>query len=265
MNWTADDVICTEKYFNAFADNYVKTDVFYTNHPILWRNRWMVRPPPMLPLMVSGHSDYPISEELAAAYPNTTWFSVNTQSNRVHGLPLGITNNTDESELHRIYGNVDVMVEVAQQPRQLRNLVYMNFSRNTYPSERIPVWDLFASKPWVTTEDHVASMDGRRQYLTSIRNHSFTLCPRGYGVDTHRLWETLYMGSIPIVKDDIAHRDWKDLPILFVNDWVDVTLERLQTTLIDFATREWNWNKLKVGYWVQKIQDEGRNNPHRNG
>jgi hypothetical protein len=83
-------------------------------------------------------------------------------------------------------------------------------------------------------------------------------------VDTHRLWETLYMGSIPIVQDDIVHRDWNDLPILFVKDWTDVTEERLLNTAVEFASRDWNWSKLKASYWITKIQDESRNHSHRN-
>lgn len=264
MQWTADDVLCTDKYWKAFPNAYYKTDVFYLRDPFEWRGLRMERPYLSIPLLITGHSDFPVGDILATRYPMTTWFSVNSQSSRVHGLPLGITNNTNESDLHRIYGNVDVMVEVAQQPRDIKNLVYMNFSRDTYPTERIPVWDLFASKPWVTVEQHVPTLEGRHQYLTSIRNHSFTLCPRGNGVDTHRLWETLYMGSIPIVREDITHRDWTDLPILFVKDWAEVTEEFLQKVRVDFANRQWNWNKLKASYWILKIQNESRNNPYRN-
>jgi hypothetical protein len=31
------------------------------------------------------------------------------------------------------------------------------------------------------------------------------------------------MGSIPIVKNDIAHSEWQDLPILFINNWNEIT------------------------------------------
>lgn len=262
MQWTRDDVICTDKYLAAFPDAYVKTDVFYLRDPVVWRDRLAQRPPHSSRLIVSGHSDFPVVDALADWYPDATWFSVNTQSSRVHGLPLGITNDTDESELHRIYGNVDMMVEVAQTPRQIRNLVYMNFSCNTYPAERVPLWNLLCGFPWVTGEAHTPTPEGRRAFLTSIRNHEFVLCPRGNGIDTHRLWETLYMGSIPIVRADIAHRDWTDLPILIVNDWSDVTEDRLRATRAEFATRTWNWSKLKIGYWVQKIHNESRNHSH---
>lgn len=42
--------------------------------------------------------------------------------------------------------------------------------------------------------------------------------------DTHRLWKTLYMDSIPIVKYESAHHLFTDLPILFINDWKEINL-----------------------------------------
>ena len=56
-------------------------------------------------------------------------------------------------------------------------------------------------------------------YLDNIYNHRFVLCPEGNGIDTHRLWECLYMGTIPIVKANKNVRFYEDLPILMVNEW----------------------------------------------
>lgn len=259
MDWKPEDIITTDKYLAAFPNYYWKTDVFYSKRPILWRGRVQTLPPKGLPLVIVGHSDYPLTDGIVQNYPLTKWFGVNKQSHRVCGLPLGITNNTRESELHPIYGNVDVMTEVASQPRDIQNLVYMNFSVDTYPAERQVVWSMFKDNPWVTVELPENSMDGRKRFLQNARNHSFVLCPRGNGIDTHRLWETLYMGSIPIVRKDIAHSDWTDLPILFVDSWEEVTEERLRNELIRFQTTQWNKEKLFIGYWVERIRNESGN------
>jgi hypothetical protein len=253
MNWTKDDVITTDKYLAAFPNDYYKTDIFFVP-PVMWRGRFRPRPPFTAKLIVCGHSDFPMIEPIARHYPLAKWFCVNKQTSRVNGLPLGITNDTDESGLHRIYGNVDVMVDAASQPRDIKNLVYMNFSVSTYPAERQQVWDMFKDKPWVTVGEPVNTLDGRRNFLSEIRNHRFVLCPRGNGVDTHRLWETLYMGGIPIVLRNIAHSDWADLPILFVDSWEEVTEEFLNSQIERFETTQWNMNKLHVGYWIRQIQ-----------
>jgi hypothetical protein len=36
-------------------------------------------------------------------------------------------------------------------------------------------------------------------YLGELSKHYFCLCPRGNGIDTHRFWEALYLGVIPVV------------------------------------------------------------------
>jgi hypothetical protein len=261
FTWTLGDVLCTDRFLEAFPKNYVKTDVFYHYPPIHWRGKQFYPPPSTQKLIVSGHSDYPITEEISQRYPNSKWFSVNTQSRHVSGIPLGITNDTNESETHRIYGNIPMMLEVAQSPRQIKNLVYLNFSRfnheyyiPSYEFERVPLYEMLHSKHWVTCGESVNTFEGRKEFLKDIRNHDFVLCPRGNGIDTHRLWETLYMGSIPIVKNDIAHSGWQDLPILFINDWSEITEERLLVEKKRIESTSWNFDKLRVGYWIDRIQ-----------
>lgn len=252
---TKDTIITSDRIFAAFPDVYYKTDVFYSGgRSVLWREKIYRAPLRTERFIITGHADYPIVDEIVRAYPHATWWGVNKQTPRVRGLPLGITNATNESEYHPIYGNLDVMVEVAQQPRTIKNLVYMNFSVETYPHERRRVWDMFASKPWVTCGSHVVSHEARKTFLEDVRNHSFVLCPRGNGIDTHRLWETLYMGSIPIVIWDIAHSDWTDLPILFVSSWEEVTEERLRAEEARIRARSWTLAKLDVNYWIHAIR-----------
>ena len=105
------------------------------------------------------------------------------------------------------------------------------------------MWDLFKDKPWVTAEESVS----QEHYLEQIRKHRFVICPRGNGVDTHRMWETIYLGAIPIVKRDIAHSDWMDLPIVWVDDWGQVTPEFIES--VDLSSR--SIEKAKLSLWVQ--------------
>jgi hypothetical protein len=254
MEWTVDDVITTDRYLAAFPNIYVKTDVFYANE-VTWRGKTYTRPRTTSPYLITGHSDYAITDAHTAHYPDTVWFSVNASARQVHGLPLGITNNTTESESHRILGDLSLLYEAATRPCEPTSLVYMNFLLETYPAERKLVWDMFAECTWVTKGSYSSTVEGRRRFLADIRNHAFVLCPRGNGVDTVRLWETLYLGRIPIVKRDVVHKDWEDLPILFVDRWEDVTEELLRATQVAFATRTWAYEKLKIGYWIQKMRE----------
>lgn len=252
--------LCSDVY-TRWGDHplrvFAKTDVFHTG-PLQWRGHWH-NPVLDRPVVLSGQSDHPLTPEITRRFPQVQhWFAINNQSldPRVTTLPLGLTNDTDESPAHRVLGNTAVLRRVRAEPKPVpgRNLVYMNFALHTHPS-RPPLWHWFRAQPWVTVGTHTAlTLDQRETFLRAIRQHDFCLAPRGNGLDTHRLWETLYVGSIPVVEYDPAWADFADLPILFVRDWqTEVTPDRLRAVRDDFARRSWNWDKLFVPYWEQTV------------
>lgn len=232
---------------------YIKTDVLHLNSAIQWRGKhhtWR-----HAPVWITGHSDYGITQIMYDTYTQYTqhWYTVNKEVNHpnIHAIPLGITNDCDDSSIHRIFGNTDIMIDVMKLPRDIKNLVYMNIS-NTHP-ERRNVLNMFKDKSWVTYKTSVMTLEGRKSFLTDVRNHTFVLCPRGNGVDTHRLWETLYMGSIPIVQRHLALDEFSDLPICWIQDWNEVTENFLHKEQERILQTSWNMDKLKFSYWKNII------------
>ena len=71
----------------------------------------------------------------------------------------------------------------------------------------------------------------------------------GNGVDTHRLWEALYLGCIPIALRNRIYQHY-DLPIIQVNDWSEITLELLQKEISN------NTEHLYMDYWETRIRKE---------
>jgi hypothetical protein len=193
------------------------------------------------------------------------WFSTNAihENPTIYPIPLGLPNDCADTSLHPIYGNQDILLEVLQEPTkpaEEKGLVFMNFSVGTYPEERQRVWDMFKDKHWVLTAPNVVTLEGRKAFLREIRNHKFVLCPRGYGVDTHRLWETLYLGSIPIVVRVPALREFVDLPIAWIDDWTEVTPEWLESEYarITATAPAFPHEKLRMSYWEHKIYHQLR-------
>lgn len=248
------DVISYDGYLAAFPNHYYKTDVFYRGQ-FMWRNRRVDPPPKSTDLIVSGQSDYPITDKISSKYVFRSWWSPNSESISVKGLPIGITNIYPDGEFNYIFGNTEIMKQAADIPREIKNRVYLNFSKHTHPI-RHDVYAMFKDKQWVSVGQQVNTMNGRFNYLKEMRNHEFVLCPRGNGVDTHRLWETLYMGSIPIVQNDIVHRGWLDLPIAWVDSFSEVTPEWLDSQLKRIQDGVWNMDKIKLSYWVKKISED---------
>ena len=64
--------------------------------------------------------------------------------------------------------------------------------------------------------------------LISIFNkYKFILCPLGNGVDSHRIWETLYSGSIPIVLDKVTFKCLDGLPVIKLKSFRGLKIEKI--------------------------------------
>ncbi len=94
------------------------------------------------------------------------------------------------------------------------------------------------------------------QYKEDLDNHSFILCPRGNGIDTHRLWESLYHGIIPIVEKSIQSETLEGLPAVVVDSFKQVDKEFLEEILLEFSNTKFNIEKLNVSWWIKLIRGE---------
>ena len=86
------------------------------------------------------------------------------------------------------------------------------------------------------------------------------MCPTGNGPDSHRLWETLYLGSIPIVKRRDNYIFYEDkLPIVFVDDYNEINKEFLVQKYLEIKNKLensfYNLEMLNFQYWKNKILD----------
>jgi hypothetical protein len=63
----------------------------------------------------------------------------------------------------------------------------------------------------------------------------YALCPRGFGVDTHRFYECIYLGCVPIVvrTHTVFDRLYTAYPCLVVERWEDVTDHLLEQSYPD--------------------------------
>lgn len=95
-----------------------------------------------------------------------------------------------------------------------------------------------------------------REYFKLVRQYRFILCCEGNGFDTHRLWETLYQGSFPV----ILRTEWSitleylGLPILFIEDLQEINSD----LLINFISKHKDFNPeecevLWMPYWKDYI------------
>jgi hypothetical protein len=60
------------------------------------------------------------------------------------------------------------------------------------------------------------------------------------------------MGSFPVVKQQGYYDTFKDLPIIQVKDYSNVTYKLLHS----YLNREYNMEKLYLSYWKNRIYEE---------
>ena len=63
------------------------------------------------------------------------------------------------------------------------------------------------------------------------------------------------LGTIVIVKKSQIDSLYEGLPVLFVNDWDEITQELLDKTIEEFRNKEFNYERITLKYWVDKIRN----------
>ena len=92
-------------------------------------------------------------------------------------------------------------------------------------------------------------------YLVALREHRFALSPPGRGLDTHRTWEALMVGTIPIVIRSPLDILYDKLPVLIVDDWSEITPEFLEERWLEFQKGVYDFSRLYAPYWKEKVRE----------
>ncbi|CAF1204085.1 unnamed protein product, partial [Didymodactylos carnosus] len=88
-----------------------------------------------------------------------------------------------------------------------------------------------------------------------IARSKFVISPPGKGLDCHRTWETLYLGSIPIVLSTTIDSLFQRLPVVIVKNYEQITLEFLQKTYENMFKQKFDYSRLYKQYWQQRIDN----------
>jgi hypothetical protein len=66
----------------------------------------------------------------------------------------------------------------------------------------------------------------------------------------------LYLGVIPIVKESKAMSFFKELPILFVDNYDDITSEFLEKNYKEkFINKDFDLKKLNISFWENEFKN----------
>lgn len=211
--------------------------------------------------IITHNSDYTTSDALKLYNnkdifynnKNLIWFSQNVDIDhpRIKSLPIGLENSQWFKDLQKEnkIANIGVV--------EKRFLSIAKFNPHTYP-DRKKILKYYQDTNWCLTE---ATINGYNfdSYLSELSQSITCISPRGNGIDTHRTWEALYVGTIPIIEDCINIRFYKDLPIIIVDDFLKLTPELIIDEINKLKIKKLNYSLLDFNYWLNYIKESNNN------
>ena len=199
--------------------------------------------------LITSQSDLPINKKLFSRKPNciSKWYSTNVQysNENLISIPLGLANEFSKKNLNQFDFNDFTSFEDLNNKE---NKIYVNFNVNTNYLYRSKLISKIKKDRLFVITNNTLSL---KEYKNNLSKYKFVLCPPGNGVDTHRIWETLYSNSIPIIFDEFYLDYFKELPIIAINKVEEVVN-------IDFNTNKLaiNQDVFFLKWWLKLIQEK---------
>jgi hypothetical protein len=242
-------------YSNFDPAKVKRGDIVFVDNPRAFLHR--VHPHIEHPyiLVSHNHSQFKFIDEFVPYLDSAkiiAWFGVHPESTEPHPkffpIPVGVTLFRDILHTHQKETN-ELLIKLRNKPKH--GLLYMNFAEVRFPGERKSVKEMFENKSFCFYRKRRIPI---RSFLNEMASYKFTLSPRGVGIDCFRTWEALLVGTIPIVKSSQLNRLYKDLPVVVINEWAEVTQEFLEKKYREITSKKYNIQKLYVEYWRNKIK-----------
>lgn len=156
------------------------------------------------------------------------WYAQNLcfYHNKLNLLPIGLANSMWLHGDLTIFNDTNIMNNLHNKTKK----IYFNFNINTNSIKREECYTKLKNKlEWLS---NIKPSNN----LYRLKDYEFCICPEGNGVDTHRLWEALYLRVVPIVINNefINIIKQSGIPLVILNNWDDLNINSLNYTSYNF-------------------------------
>ena len=177
-------------------------------------------------VIFTSHEDTPIDSHIVIPDNVLGIHATNAEffGGKIYPFPYGLQRKIGDND-HRH----EILKQELGKDIKPTKLLYINCGlgaeRNDKERAYLPN---FEGLPWTTCrfdkDSKFFPYERYKDFLDEMRDHKFQICPLGHGMDCHRNWELLYMKRVPVMKEHPYFRElMKGFPVLFVNDWSDIT------------------------------------------
>ncbi len=182
-------------------------------------------------VIFTSHEDTPIDSAIKIPDNVLGIHAVNAEFNndKIHPFPYGLQREIQRGD--DFDDRVNIMKQELDVHIEPTKLLYINCGIGRHTERQSLV--NFERVPWTTTrfdkDSKFFPYTRYKDFLDELRNHKFMVCPQGHGMDCHRNWESLYLRRVPVMKrHPYFERLMQDFPVLFVDDWSEITEQLLQ-------------------------------------
>lgn len=206
-------------------------------------------------VLYSHNGDYPFdSKYINTIVNNPKIVKIFAQNLDIHPsvsekiclLPIGIARDLFP------HGNLETLYEIMTSTYYLKKdrSIYININESTHPFRK-EVMDTIRSSKW--NDLIITEPVDFKTYLQDLSRYRFCLCLRGNGLDTHRFWEALYLGVIPVVvyhpsiESFLCHLRKMLIPHVLINSFSDLPSNYFSEELYNSTLR----NKFGINVSIQ--------------
>ena len=146
------------------------------------------------------------------------WYGQNMLPHtKTKGVPIGLENAD-------AWGRTDFRHIWKCRKNRKTNVLYFQFS--DYSNSERPV----IRKTLRQNGFHENKPKSWQHYISELSSYKFCAAPPGNGIDTHRAWECIYLGVVPIIVRSSVMQAWfQNANIMWVDSYEEVTLQRLRS------------------------------------
>lgn len=203
--------------------------------------------------LISHQSDLEINRLIYLKKPKciSEWYSINVnfKAKDLISIPIGLANEHPKNLSENFFIHEDIRNSFFENKSESK-ILFINFQKSTNPKERSGLYEHYKNCEWVDVQNPNLS---KQEYFTKMKESYYTLTPFGNGYDTHRFWEALYSGSVPILKKHLSYDYAQGLPVIFVNELDQIDEEYLRRKLKELREKQYNFEKLSFDFWKIKI------------
>ncbi len=202
-------------------------------------------------ILITGVSSFSVDEgdsSYLSILDNTNlikWFCTNPPSDyneKILWLPIGF------EEPEREGGDVEILNNFYNNQipwGDKENKIYIPYHSNTFKDRNTIISNL-SKEDFVVVEPNRLSFN---DYLSKMSEYKYVLSLRGAGWDCHRHYESILVGSVPIMEDGPILKSFKNknLPVIDILD-INSKIFNYSFDFLysrDFLTMDYHFNKIK--------------------